>query len=180
MPTIVIPYRGDAKQRLPASIRAAAAIAMLGDVVAAAVEVGKVLVVTDDPVVVPPGVGVVGDPGRGLGAAVSAGLACVTGHTLVVNADLPCATPVAIAKLAATGLALVEARDGTTNALSLPDRSVFTPLYGPGSAARFRAHAPFASVAIAELEADVDIAEDLDRYAPLLGPRTRSLLAVTT
>ena len=87
--------------------------------------------------------------------------------------------PSRIAQLAAAGLALVEAEDGTTNALSLPDPSVFTPLYGPGSAARFRAHAPFATVAIAELEADVDTAEDLDRYAPLLGPRTRSLLAVT-
>jgi len=177
--TIVIPYRGDAKSRLPASIRAAAAIAMLGDVVSAAVEVGSVLVVTDDPVVVPPGVGVVADPGKGLGAAVSAALARVTGHALIVNADLPCATPAAIAKLAAAELALVEARDGTTNALSLPDPSVFAPLYGPGSAGRFRAHAPFESIAIAELEADVDSAEDLDRYAPLLGPRTRSLLAVT-
>ena len=47
MPTIVIPYRGDAKQRLPASIRAAVAVAMLGDVVSAALEVGKVFVVTD-------------------------------------------------------------------------------------------------------------------------------------
>ena len=152
---------------------------MLGDVVAAALEVGPVLVVTDDPVVVPPDVEVVADPGGGLGAAVAAGLGRVEGHALVVNADLPCATPRALARLAAAGLALVEAEDGTTNALSLPDPSVFAPLYGPGSAARFRAHAPFETIAIAELEADVDTAEDLDRYARLLGPRTRSLLAVT-
>ena len=174
----MIPYRGDAKQRLPAPIRAAAAIAMLGDVVSAAVEVGNVLVVTDDPAVVPRGVGVVADPAEGLGAAVGAALARVTGHALVVNADLPCATAAAIAKLAAAGLALVEARDGTTNALSLPDPSVFAPLYGPGSASRFRTHAPYESIAIPELEADVDSAEDLDRYVSLLGPRTRSLLAV--
>ncbi len=179
VPTIVIPYRGDAKRRLPAPIRAAVAVAMLGDVVSAALDVGRVLVVTDDPVVVPPGVDVVKDPEKGLGAAVCAGFARVEGHVLVVNADLPCATPAAIAKLAAAGLALVEAEDGTTNALSLPDPSVFIPLYGPGSASRFRASAPFATVASAELEADVDTADDLDRYASLLGPRTRSLLAVT-
>ncbi len=152
---------------------------MLGDVVAAAVEVGRVLVVTGDPAVVPSGVEVVPEPGDGLGAAVSAGLARVEGHALVVNADLPCATPAAIARLAAAGLALVEAGDGTTNALSLPDPSVFAPLYGPGSAARFRAHAPFATVVIPELEDDVDTGDDLQRYAPLLGVRTRSLLAVT-
>jgi 2-phospho-L-lactate/phosphoenolpyruvate guanylyltransferase len=179
VPTIVIPYRGDAKRRLPAPIRAAAAVAMLGDVVAAAREVGPVIVVTDDPMVVPLGVEVVGDPGQGLGAAVAAGLARVEGHALVVNADLPAATPAAIAALAALGLALVEAKDGTTNALSLPDPSVFSPLYGPGSADRFRAHAPFADAAILELQRDVDSASDLERLVPLLGPRTRALLAVT-
>jgi len=175
----VIPYRGDAKRRLPAPVRAAVAIAMLGDVVSAAVEVGRVLVVTSDPAVVPSGVEVVPEPGDGLGAAVSAGLARVEGHALVINADLPCATPAAIARLAAAGLALVEAGDGTTNALSLPDPSVFSPLYGPGSAARFRAHASFATVVIPELEDDVDTGDDLERCARLLGPRTRSLLAVT-
>ncbi|MGH3132285.1 MAG: NTP transferase domain-containing protein [Gaiellaceae bacterium] len=179
MPTIVIPYRGDAKRRLPAPIRAAAAVAMLGDVVAAALEVGRVLVVTDDVSVVPRGVRVVADPGQGLAAAVTAGLAEAEGHTLVVNADLPGATPAALRRLASAGLALVEAEDGTTNALSLPDPLAFAPLYGPGSAARFRAHAPFATAAIPELVADVDTGEDLERLAPLLGPRTRALLAVT-
>jgi 2-phospho-L-lactate guanylyltransferase len=178
VPTIVIPYRGDAKQRLPAAIRAAVAIAMLGDVVAAALEVGRVIVVTDDPTVVPLDAEVVEDPGEGLGAAVVAGLADVEGHALVVNADLPAATPAAIAALAACGLALVEAEDGTTNALSLPDPSMFSPLYGPGSASRFRAHAPFATAQIPELQEDVDSASDLERLAPLVGPRTRALLAV--
>jgi 2-phospho-L-lactate guanylyltransferase len=175
---IVIPYRGDAKRRLPPAIRAAAAVAMLGDVVAAALAVGRVVVVTDDAVVVPRGVEVVPDPGEGLSAAVAAGLARVDGHALVVNADLPCATPAALERLAAAGLALVEAADGTTNALSLPDPSLFAPFYGPGSAARFLAHAPFEAVAIPELQADVDTGEDLERLAPRGGPRTRALVAV--
>ncbi len=178
VPTIVIPYRGDAKRRLPSPIRAAVAIAMLGDVVEAALEVGRVLVVTDDRAVVPAGAEWVSDRGAGIGAAVEAGLAYVDGHALVVNADLPCATPGALRALADAGLALVEASDGTTNALSLPDPKVFAPLYGPGSAHRFRAHAPFATVGIPELEQDVDSDGDLERLAPFVGPRTRALLAV--
>jgi 2-phospho-L-lactate guanylyltransferase len=178
VPTIVVPYRGDAKRRLPASIRAAVAVAMLGDVVAAALEVGRVVVVTDDLAVVPPGAVAFRDPGQGLGAAVSSGLAVTDGHALVVNADLPTATPDAISRLAAAGLALVEAEDGTTNALSLPEPAVFAPLYGPGSAARFRAAAPFATVTIPELAADVDTQADLERLGPFSGPRTRALVAV--
>jgi len=174
----VIPYRGDAKRRLPSSLRAAVAVAMLGDVVEAALEVGRVLVVTDDRAVVPAGADVVDDPGIGLGSAVAAGLLRVEDHALVVNADLPCATPASLRKLAAAGLALVEASDGTTNALSLPDPRVFAPLYGPGSADRFRAHAPFATVTIPELEVDVDEDEDLERLVSRVGPRTRALLAV--
>jgi 2-phospho-L-lactate guanylyltransferase len=179
MPTIVVPYRGDAKSRLPARIRAAAAVAMLGDVVAAALEVGRVVVVTGDASVVPRGAETYPDPDSGLGPAVAAGLETVSGHALVVNADLPCATPEAIERLAAAGLALVEAADGTTNALSLPDPGAFAPLYGPDSASRFRAHAPFVVVEIPELEHDVDSEDDLERTWLPLGPRTRTLLSVT-
>jgi 2-phospho-L-lactate guanylyltransferase len=178
VPAIVIPYRGDAKRRLSAPLRAALAVAMLGDVVEAAREVGRVLVVTDDDAVVPAGAETVPDPGEGLGTAVASGLARVSGHVLVVNADLPAATPEALRRLSEAGLALVEAPDGTTNALSLTDPSLFAPLYGPGSADRFRAHAPFATVSIPELEADVDSDADLERLAARLGPRTRALLAV--
>jgi 2-phospho-L-lactate guanylyltransferase len=179
VPAIVIPYRGDAKRRVSSSLRAAVAVAMLGDVVEAALTVGRVLVVTDDPAICPPGVEIVADPERGLGAAVAAGLSRVDGHALVVNADLPAATPAALHRLADSGLALVEARDGTTNALSLPNPRVFAPLYGSGSAARFRAHAPFVTVSIPELEADVDSDSDLERLAGRVGPRTRALLAVS-
>lgn len=178
--TIVIPYRGDAKRRLPPELRAAAAVAMLGDVVEAALPLGRVVVVTDDPIVVPPGARLLADPGGGQGAAVEAGLAIATGGALVVNADLPLATTGALRRLENAGLALVESGDGTTNALALPDPAVFAPLYGPDSAARFRAHAPFASVAIAELTEDVDSLADLERLAPTAGPRTRALFALHT
>ncbi|HEU4970426.1 MAG TPA: NTP transferase domain-containing protein [Gaiellaceae bacterium] len=178
MPAIVIPYRGDAKRRLPSSVRAAVAVAMLGDVVEAAAQVGRVLVVTDDASVVPADAEVVDDPGDGLGAAVAAGLSRVREHALVVNADLPAATPAALRRLAEAGLALVEAPDGTTNALSLPDPGMYVALYGPGSASRFRAHAGFATVRIPELEIDVDSDADLERLDARIGRRTRALLAV--
>ena len=178
MLTVVIPYRGDAKRRLPPELRAAAAVAMLGDVVEAAAPLGRVVVVTDDPAVVPPEAIALPDPGGGQGAAVQAGLATAVGPALVVNADLPLATTAALRRLQTAGLALVESPDGTTNALSLPDPGLFAPLYGPASAARFRAHAPFATVDIPELVDDVDTPADFDRLAPRAGPRTRSLLAV--
>ena len=178
MITVVIPYRGDAKRRLPPELRAGAAVAMLGDVVEAALPLGRVIVVTDDEAVVPPGAETLADPGGGQGAAVQAGLAAVIGHALVVNADLPLVTTGALRRLAAAGLALVESADGTTNALSLPDPALFAPLYGPGSAARFRALAPFAAVAISELERDVDSAEDLERLASIGGRRIRALVAL--
>jgi 2-phospho-L-lactate guanylyltransferase len=178
VPAIVIPYRGDAKRRLSSPVRAALAVAMLGDVVGAALPLGRTLVVTDDESVVPPGAEVVPDPGTGLGEAVAAALDEVDGHALVVNADLPGATTEALERLAAAGLALVEAPDGTTNALSLPDPSVFRPVYGPGSADRFRALAPFATAEIPELEADVDSDADLQRLGSGIGPRTRALLSV--
>jgi 2-phospho-L-lactate/phosphoenolpyruvate guanylyltransferase len=180
VPTIVVPHRGDAKRRLPPGLRAGAAVAMLGDVVEACVAVGRTIVVTDDPAVVPVGAEAVLDPGGGLGAAVASGLAHVgDGHILVVNADLPCATPASLRRLAAAGLALVAARDGTTNALSLPHADAFAPLYGPGSAARFLAHAPFAVVDVPELVDDVDTEAELERLAARAGPRTRTLLALT-
>ena len=178
MPTVVIPYRGDAKRRVSSQLRAAVALAMLGDVVDAALAVGHVVVVTDDPSVVAPEAEVVEDPGGGQGAAVAAALAQLDGPVLVVNADLPAATPAALRALADAGLALVEARDGSTNALSLPDPALFAPLYGPASAQRFRRHAPFATVPIPELQADVDADGDLELIGLTLGPRTRALLAV--
>ncbi len=115
------------------------------------------------------------DPGGGQGAAVQAGLATAEGACLVVNADLPGVRFSDLEALAAPAeagaLTLAAAADGTTNALGLPSAAVFRPLYGPGSAARFRAHAVALGLAVHELELpglrdDVDTVADLERASP--------------
>src|SRR5260221_4811090 len=103
---------------------------MLADVVAACAAIGDVRVIT---------------AGGGQGPAVASALAELEpGPVLVVNADLPCATaPDLEALFAATptgGVALVETKDGTTNALSLSGPESFSPLYGAGRADRVPAH----------------------------------------
>jgi 2-phospho-L-lactate guanylyltransferase len=189
----VVPFRGEAaKQRLEASReeRASLALAMLGDVLAAATAVGRTLLSTADPearsLARELGAETVADPGGGQGAAVAAVLAqAPAGVTLVVNADVPCVVPRDLRTLAGPAglgaLGLVEARDGTTNALALPDPALFAPLYGGGSAARFRDHADAHGVtavalAIPNLADDVDTLEDLERVALRAGPRTQAAL----
>ena len=167
---------------------------MLGDVLAACVAVGDTRVVTPDEggaeLAREVGAEVVDDPGGGQGPAVVAALAGIEpGATLVVNSDVPCALPDDLrALLAATpagGVALVEALDGTTNALSISAVETFEPLYGPDSASRFRAHAhelglDSVSVAIPNLADDVDTLEDLKRLHLRLGPRSQACLAELT
>jgi 2-phospho-L-lactate/phosphoenolpyruvate guanylyltransferase len=187
---IVVPFRAGGKTRLPEALREEAALAMLGDVLEAAAPVGPTHVVTADPaaayVARELGADVVDDPGGGQGAAVAAALAGLDGAVLVVNADLPRARPSDLNALAlpaqAGTLALVQARDGTTNALGLPSASAFAPLYGPGSAAQFRAHARALGlvhhdVALRNLEEDVDTLDDLEHVGRHAGPRTRALVA---
>jgi 2-phospho-L-lactate guanylyltransferase len=189
MPTLVVPYRGaGSKSRLdlPApAARAALVDAMVADVVAACLAVGPTFVVSPDGLAID-GAILVGDPGRGQGAAVRAGLdaalaAGTAGPTLVVNADLPCVTARDLLTLAgaipAGGLALARAADGTTNALALASAELFAPLYGPGSASRFAALAPSRVVDSPNLIDDVDTVADLRRLDARLGPRTRSVLA---
>jgi 2-phospho-L-lactate guanylyltransferase len=166
-------------------------IAMLGDVLAAARAVGSVRVATSDPAgtreAEGAGAAVVADPGDGQGAAVSAALQGLEpGGILVVNADVPCVLPDDLrALLAATpagGMALVEALDGTTNALSVSAPEQFEPLYGPNSAERFRARAgslgvECVSVALPNVADDVDTIDDLNRLHLRLGPRSQMALA---
>ena len=194
MPTIVVPFRGtNGKQRLAPladGARAALSLAMLADVLAACTVVGETYVVTSDEdgarvareleaIVVP-------DPGGGQGSAVAAALNLAGDRrTLVVNGDLPCVVPEDIRALdRATpddGLSYVAARDGTTNALGLSRAQLFAPLYGEGSAARFRRHAQTRGftarpTAIPNLADDVDALEDLERVQLRVGPRTLAVL----
>jgi 2-phospho-L-lactate guanylyltransferase len=190
MAAIVVPYRGaSGKQRLgplPDGARTALSLAMLADVLAACTVIGETIVVTGDEdgarVATEFEALVAEDPGNGQGAAVAAALRGLrNGCTLVVNADLPCVIPEDLRALESAtpdeGLAFVAARDGTTNALGLSSPSVFAPLYGPGSAERFRAHAhtlgvEFVPAAIPNLADDVDSLEDLERVEFRIGPRT--------
>lgn len=194
MPTVVIPFAGAAgKTRLHASpeVRGAVAQAMFGDVLAACLPVGRTLVVTPDEnaaeEAAEAGAELVADPAAGQGAAVVAALASLEpGAILVVNADLPCAVPADLRSLLAAtpagGIALVEASDGTTNALSLPAATVFAPLFGPGSAERFLGYASSLglaaiSAALPNLAADVDTMDDLVDVQFRAGPRTQAALA---
>jgi 2-phospho-L-lactate guanylyltransferase len=190
MTAIVVPFRGpDAKRRLAPmgdEERAELALAMLADVLVVCFEVGETTVVTSDEsaaeLAEELGARVLADPGAGQGPAVASALADGHGLTLVVNADLPCATPDDLRMLEqaipAGGLALVEAEDGTTNALGLSTPALFAPLYGPGSAARFRGLAESVSVLLPNLAGDVDTLEDLERLQASAGPRTQAALAV--
>jgi 2-phospho-L-lactate/phosphoenolpyruvate guanylyltransferase len=191
--TVVIPFAGaEGKTRLHSSarVRRALAHAMFRDVLAACVLVGATRVVTPDEEAATEaraaGAEPVADPGDGQGAAVQAGLEGLEpGGILVVNADVPCVVPHDLRSLLAAtpagGLALVEALDGTTNAVSLPCPQAFAPLYGSGSSARFRAHAAAlgleaVSVAVPNLADDVDTMEDLTRLQLRAGPRTQACL----
>jgi 2-phospho-L-lactate guanylyltransferase len=194
MPTVVIPFAGvTGKTRLHTSrrVRAELSIAMLGDVLAAARTLGAVRVATSDPdgsrEAEEAGADVVGDPGGGQGTAVAAAIEGLDpGAILILNADLPCVVPDDLrALLAATpagGIALVEALDGTTNALSISAPEQFDSLYGPDSARRFRARADTlgvdcVSVALPNVADDVDTIDDLKRLHLRLGPRSQAALA---
>jgi len=171
MPTVVVPFRGErAKDRLrplPEEARAALAEAMLADVLAACEAVGSSTIVARE-----------GDQGEAVENALRG---VESGPILVVNADLPCVKPRDLLALLGAqpegGLALVEAEDGTTNALALAAPHLFAPVYGPGSAERFRARAarleiPVVAAEIPNLVDDVDTLADLEHLEPRLGPHT--------
>jgi 2-phospho-L-lactate guanylyltransferase (CobY/MobA/RfbA family) len=136
---------------------------MLEDVIEACEPVGDV-VVCDAP--------------GGQGAALEAALADLHGPVLIVNSDLPCATAAEIERLAAAAPALVAARDGTTNALSLRDAGDFRPLYGPGSAERFERALGATRLGLPGLVADIDKSRDLLPVQARLGRHTRAALEV--
>ena len=125
---------------------------MLRDVLEAAAAHGdRVRLVTDDAaaarVAAELGVEVVADPGGGQGAAVAGGArSASTGVCLVVNADLPRVRAVRSrgargARAGRCARASWPRPTARRTRSALPFAEVFRPLYGPGSAARFRAHA---------------------------------------
>jgi len=192
--TVVIPFAGvEGKTRLHASRRTRheLSLAMFGDVLAAALAVGSVRVVTPDPdgiaLARSAGAQLVDDPGSGQGAAVAAAVAELEpGAILILNADVPCVVPddlrVLLAATPAGGMALVEALDGTTNALSIPAPEAFADLYGRDSAARFRSHGEalgleVVTAAVPNLADDVDRLDDLQRLHLRLGPRSQAALS---
>ena len=170
---IVIPYagsRGKTRLALGSSEREKLSLAMLGSVLSVAVEIGQTWVVSPNE---SPGSEAtwIPDPGGGQGAAVAAALLEIgAGSVLVVNADLPSLAPDDLLALEAatpeSGIVIAAAADGTTNALGLSDTTLFAPLYGRESAARFRAHAERCGVTAVDitrpgLQNDVDTLADL-------------------
>ena len=96
----------------------------------------------------------------------------------IVNADLPCVTSGELEQLSAAAPALVAAADGTTNAIALRDAADFTPLYGPGSAARFEAELGATRLDLPGILDDVDTWDDLERVRDRVGRNTRQYLAM--
>jgi 2-phospho-L-lactate guanylyltransferase len=176
---IVVPYAGPSGKTRLAGAREELSRAMLEDVLAAAAGIGRTWVVSPGPV---READWIPDPGGGQGAAVEAALSEIgAGPVLVVNSDLPCVTADDLLALEeatpVSGIAIAPARDGTTNALGLFDTTLFAPLYGPGSAARFRANVERSrSVERPGLRDDVDTLDDLDRLSSRLGASTRAAL----
>jgi 2-phospho-L-lactate guanylyltransferase (CobY/MobA/RfbA family) len=155
----VIPYRIGGKTRLGDP---KLALAMLSDVTDAVHELADEALVVDGP--------------GGQGEAVAGALAVLRGPVTIVNADLPCVRSSELAQLTAAAPAIVAARDGTTNAISLRDAGDFEPLYGQGSAARFAAQLGATRLALPGLRDDVDTWDDLERVRDRLGKNTRGYL----
>ncbi|QDO90406.1 2-phospho-L-lactate guanylyltransferase [Ornithinimicrobium ciconiae] len=136
---------------------------------------GDVLTITSDPVVGPAtaalGARVVPDPGAGLNAAVSAGIAAARAldeqaGVAVLLGDLPALRPQdlleALHECAAHPRALVPDHDGTGTVLLTARPGVTVePSFGPGSAAR---HGEFATVLTPDLPR---LRQDVDDLAAL-------------
>ena len=159
MTHFVIPFRYGGKTRLGDS---ELALAMLRDITDAVNTLGREALIVDGP--------------GGQGADVLRALATLSGPVTIVNGDVPCVTPDELDELTKRAPAIVAARDGTTNALSILDRSAFAPLYGPGSAARFETHLGAERLALPGLRDDVDTWDDLERIRDRVGKHTRRYL----
>ena len=180
MATVVVPFRAAAAKRrleLPEEQRNGVAHAMLRRVLASATTVGPTILVTEADaswaraLAAEEGATVLDDPGKGQGEAVAAALEVVEDWpVLVVNADVPAAQPrdllALLGAMPVDGMAIAEAEDGTTNALAIARPALFAPLYGSGSAERFRAHAASQDAGAVTLDVPA-LAADVDTVAAL-------------
>lgn len=181
MATVVVPFRAaSAKRRLalPEAQRVDVVHEMLDRVLSAAVAVGPTILVTEADasfargLAAGHGANVVDDPGKGQGEAVAAALAVAEEWpVLVVNADVPSAQPrdllALLGAMPVEGMAIAEAEDGTTNALAIAHPALFAPLYGAGSAERFRTRAAAQGAEAVTLDVPA-LAEDVDTVAELV------------
>ena len=188
--TIVIPVKGTsgAKSRLGASQPLALAIALdtVAATVSAAAAVARVIVVTPSEGEAPflaLGATIVADPGGGLAAAISSGLAAAHGPTGVLLGDLPALRPdelsAALSMAAAHPRAMVPDAAGVgTVLITAQDARAHSPAFGPNSHALHLAagYVGLAVDAASGLRRDVDTRADLAALAGRLGPRTRALL----
>lgn len=179
--TIVIPVKGTdaAKSRLGATRELARAIAQ--DTFEAALAVAPIIVVTAASARDFPGATVIADPGRGLDAAIAAGIASATGNVAVLLGDLPALLPdelsAALAIAETLERSFVPDADGTGTTL-IASTTDHAPAFGAGSAARHRA-AGYAEIELSRdsgLRRDVDTREQLESLHERVGPRTRALL----
>ena len=201
--SLVVPVKvlAQAKTRLAALAgqdRPALALAMAADTVAAALEspeVGRVIVVTDDPqaaqVLASLGAVIVPEqPGRGLNRALRHG-AAHSAHRWPrsgiggLAADLPALRPaelsIALRAAARWPQAFVPDSDGSgTTLYAVRPGTAFVPRFGRGSAARHRAAGAveLTRPGLASLRRDVDKPADLRGARELgLGTRTAALAA---
>lgn len=187
--------RGKSRLRPPATVRRQdLALAIALDTLDAVLEVipaRQLHVVTVDPEVRlqlrDAGATLVKDPGRGLNAAIAAGLEAsraVAGHrpTAVLLGDLPSLTPAeltdGLAACAAAETAVVPDHEGTgTVLLTHHDGARLVPRFGTGSAARHARTATTLDLDLPRLRTDVDDDASLRLAVGLgLGPWTRRLL----
>ena len=192
MTTVVVPFRSSDPKRRLATLsergRVRLAEAMLADVLAAAVAVGPVLVVSPQPIALPEGATHVPDPRRGQGAAVRAALdaAAATGLPGPLSRrqrrpalrDDPRPARARRSACPTAGSRSSQRADGTTNALALSDERLFEPVYGPGQRRALRRARRVAPCwTRPNLIDDVDAPDDLARLGARLGEHTRRVLA---
>lgn len=163
------------------------------EAVAACAVVGRVVVVTSDAAVAAfadrtAGCAVVVDPGRGLDAALDAGVATAStdgAPVAILTADLPALTPheleAALRLAEEHPLSVVADADETgTTLLAATDLDTLAPRFGKGSLAAHLSQGAVLVPAGRGLRRDTDLPEHLAALGAALGPRTSRVLAGLT